>query len=172
VLARSRCPACARSRAKACHLGSSRWRSRVDWARQKSAMGGVLRQRFFGNFDPGVTDGRQWRYPFHAPVGQQLVQCLDRRRVLLAQSRANGEEALMHVTPGDGRHVRVHRMPLQSDPASLDPGVSSEQIPRSSRPLFRDEAGRDSDMMPAALARDWGACLTGTPLCSRQDAAG
>ncbi|WP_313671681.1 hypothetical protein [Sandarakinorhabdus sp.] len=27
------------------------------------------------------------------------------------------------------------------------------QIPRSSRPLFRDEAGRDSDMMPATIPR-------------------
>jgi hypothetical protein len=27
------------------------------------------------------------------------------------------------------------------------------QIPRSSRPLFRNEAGRDSDMMPATIPR-------------------
>ncbi len=30
---------------------------------------------------------------------------------------------------------------------------SGLQIPRSSRPLFRDEAGRDSDMMPATIPR-------------------
>jgi hypothetical protein len=35
-------------------------------------------------------------------------------------------------------------------PAGTKTGL---QIPRSSRPLFRDEAGRDSDMMPATIPR-------------------
>jgi hypothetical protein len=44
---------------------------------------------------------------------------------------------------------KIGAQPISSDNAP----APSMQIPRSSRPLFRDEAGRDSDMMPATIPR-------------------